>query len=327
MHDRERHFRLKLLVNSPQEADPNDWKLAFSTCKDRTVRAIIIKLAITPISVFGEEWFADPEQKRLKSSSATNFWIGAYRLAGAPWNLKTAPVIGVKPGYNSVGKMTFAVKRPAAFSPDSNSAADTRPKSPAPVTPASALKKSTKAATSRTPSDKGISFGAGTKSPGLFLSRSVRAPKVEKKIKSDSRKFEDVFYTIVTPPMEADWKDGGPEMTKYVNDATEHFFDIDRKAIIHMWSANASDGKHTKKSAAMTSLTQAKKYASNLWLRQGMPSTFRLRVSHDSLPSLMSFEPTEDGELTVKVDHIQERACTTIGFLSAQVPRSQIWKI
>ena len=39
-------------------------------------------------------------------------------------------------------------------------------------------------------------------------------------VKSDLRKHEDVFYSIHSPPMEEDWKEGGQEFTTYFNELT-----------------------------------------------------------------------------------------------------------
>lgn len=64
---------------------------------------------------------------------------------------------------------------------------------------------------------KGVSFDAGIKSTGLFLSRKARSALPPTPAKADLRKFNDNCYTIETSPVDADWREGGPEVTANIN--------------------------------------------------------------------------------------------------------------
>jgi hypothetical protein len=61
MHDLERHLRNKFGINTDKHlADPKEWMAAFKKHrKDLPTRSTLIRLAITPISVFGPDCFAD----------------------------------------------------------------------------------------------------------------------------------------------------------------------------------------------------------------------------------------------------------------------------
>jgi hypothetical protein len=181
-------------------ADPKEWMAAFKLhISNKQVKDTLIKLAITPISVFTEEWFADPKRSRLLASSVTNFWVGAYRLAGGPW----------------------------AYPEQSSS-------KQAPSTPTRASILKTKSPPTKT--DKGVSFGVGVKTTkGLFISRNARKPTAAPpKMKADVRKHEDVFYSIECPPMDSDWKEGGTEITAHFTEIVDYILEKDKKAIIHI---------------------------------------------------------------------------------------------
>ena len=87
MHDLERHLRTKLnLARSPVEIDPHSWSKASMEYRDNhEVFSTIVKLALTPISVFRKDMFSDHTQKQLMASAVAHFWVGAYHLLGAPW--------------------------------------------------------------------------------------------------------------------------------------------------------------------------------------------------------------------------------------------------
>jgi hypothetical protein len=120
------------------------------------------------------------------------------------------------------------------------------------------------------------------------------------KPKADHRKFNKTFYTIKAPPMDNDWKEGGLEITSYFNNVMDYVMDKDKKAIIHMW--DNKPGIHlSKKSEPLKNRVQTRKYANNLCLRQGFPVSFRLRVSHSVIPSL------------IEVDFGQGRSTHSIG--------------
>jgi hypothetical protein len=87
MHDTEKHSRVELGIDmTKKHVDPKEWMAAFVTIKDSPgeSRDTLLKLALTPVQVFGNEWFVDSESTKMMSSSVTNFWIGACRLAGSP---------------------------------------------------------------------------------------------------------------------------------------------------------------------------------------------------------------------------------------------------
>jgi hypothetical protein len=85
MHDLERLLKKEFgLASSPNLVDPMEWFSAFSLIKNKdcAARSALIKLAMTPISVFSPDWFADPvDQTKLTAVSITNFWVGACLLA------------------------------------------------------------------------------------------------------------------------------------------------------------------------------------------------------------------------------------------------------
>jgi hypothetical protein len=70
----------------PRKLAPTTGSLPSATARTRP-RGLLLLTCANSISVFWQNWFVDFEQKRLKSSGFTTLdW--AYRLAGAPWNLK-----------------------------------------------------------------------------------------------------------------------------------------------------------------------------------------------------------------------------------------------
>ena len=88
--------------------------------------------------------------------------------------------------------------------------------------------------------------------------------------------------------------------------------------MIHIWNGRSGQIL-TKKSEPLTNKIQVKKYASQLFLRQGFPVIFRLRISHDVNPRKLIANNHSDG-LHIKQDHIQERDLTIIGFLVGSSP-------
>jgi hypothetical protein len=165
---------------------------------------------------------------------------------------------------------------------------------------------------------KGVSFDKGVKSRSLYISRSVRKPiKAKAKIKIDRRKYEDVYYSVECPPIDSGWKEAGVEVTAHFVDIVEHFLSKDRKAIIYPWDSTGT--ALTKKSDPVKNKTQAQRYVNNLWIRQDFSTQFRMRVSHDALPSLLELN-SEEKNLTIEHDHIQEKERTIIGFLVGSCP-------
>ena len=279
MHDQEKHFKKAFGFPHMTAVPIKTWVNGFKKrLSDPSVRAILIKLALTSITVFEPAFFADPlEKTKLNSISVTNFWIGAYRIAGAPWNLKAPPPTEVK-----------------------------SPEQAAPVATA-------------TPSPKDhVSFDSSTKSPGLFISRAASTPNVITRPKSEVRKYQDVYYTVTTSPMEAQWKEGGVELTANFNLILDHILDKDKKAIIHQWQGKGG-GKLHKNSSPLLNRIQVKKYCNGLFLRQGFPVVFRIRVSHDAHPSKLIVDDVNEGLHLVK-DHIQELDQTIIGYLVGSSP-------
>jgi hypothetical protein len=82
-----------------------------------------------------------------------------------------------------------------------------------------------------TPDDKpqkGVSFKSAGNPPGLFISRHASKPTTTTKNQANLRKYKDSFYSIESPPMDADWKEAGPAITAYFNDIAEHILDKDK---------------------------------------------------------------------------------------------------
>jgi hypothetical protein len=91
MHNTEKHSRVELGIDTTKKhVDPKEWMAAFITIKHSLgeSRDTLLKLAVTPVQVFGDEWFVDSESTKMTSSSVTNFWIGACQLAGSPWTAR-----------------------------------------------------------------------------------------------------------------------------------------------------------------------------------------------------------------------------------------------
>jgi hypothetical protein len=285
MHDQERHLRIKFKNQQdyhrdhPQHVD--GWMQAPAT------RSIFIKLALTPITVFDFEWFRTWRLRRNYSPCRL--------LIYGPAHIDSQELHG--PIHRLLGPSALpaaTIKKPAVI--------------PNVSTPSSEK------------NSKGVSFDAGVKATSLFLSRkacSALPPAAQ--AKADLRKFNDNFYTIETPPMDADWREGGPEATANFKDAIGHILNKDKKAIIHMWNPDRSGGILAKKTDPLKNRIQVKKFASQLYIRQGFPTKYRLRVSHDVLPSLLELS-SDSGGLTITHDHIQECDCMIIGFLVGLSP-------
>jgi hypothetical protein len=303
MHDCERRLRIELGIdNSEKHIDPKKWLAAFANIQDTEgdARDTLLKLAMTPISIFGPEWFGNQERTKMISSSVTNFWIGAYRLAGGPWMAHAkAPIIDAPAKAHD--QMEESPKKPA----------------PNPSSYKKALTSNLKQQRAPASLEK-VSFGAGVKSRSLFLARGPRlAAPVKLKAKADKRKHEDVYYSVECPPIDSDWKEAGAEITAHFVAMVEHIVSKDKKAIIHPWDSSGSD--LSKKSDKVKSKQQARRYVNNsMFVRQGFETKFRIRVSHDVLPSLMELNSNEG--LIIEHDHIQEKERTCIGFLVGANP-------
>jgi hypothetical protein len=296
MHDQEKLFKNKFGIKHHIKIVPiRDWISGFkNNLDDPETRAILIKLALTPINVFDSCYFADQLAKtKLNSISITNFWIAAYRIAGAPWNLKTPPP-------------TNQVSPKSSLKPKSDQAKN-KPK------PTTAM------ATPSPKQEQNVSFdSAAKKPPGLFISRPAHVPTNKVKPKAEKRKYQDKFYSVKTPAMNEEWKSGSSEITSYFNNIVEHIMAKDKKAIIHCWDEKEGD-VISKKSASLTNRPQVKKYVNSLYLRQGAAVEFRIRVSHDVHSSKLEIDNPGEG-LHLSKDHIQERNFTTIGYLVGSSP-------
>jgi hypothetical protein len=298
MHDKERRLKITFGIKAYGKlVDPKEWidGLKLSS-KNKVAKPMLIKLALIPITVFAQDMFADKSKTQLIPCLVTNLWISAYRIAGAPWNPQTAP-----PKKAPVKASTLKA---------SNKPMPTKSK-----TYATAL-----AIPSPLQQEvHGVSFEATKKAPCLFLSCASHKPIMASKPKADHRKFNDKFYTIKVPPMDNDWKEGGLEITSYSNNVMDYVMDKDKKAIIHMWDNKASIHL-SKKSEPLKNRVQTRKYANSLYLRQGFPVSFRLRVSHNVNPSLIKVDLEKDG-LHIQLDHIQEK----ISQFSASLPVLAHW--
>jgi hypothetical protein len=217
----------------------------------------------------------------------TNFWVSAYRIAGGPWHVE--PPLAPVP----------TIRSPAPASSPTSSNPTKSAKAPA----------------------KGVTFGAGVKvATGLFISRSARKILPPKKAKADTRKHENQFFTLSLPALNSDWEEGGPKAVGYVNELTDYIFTKDKKAIIHFWASDQAGGTLTRKSDALKNKNQIQKFASQFFLRTGAETEFRLRISHDDLPTLLELDSDTQGRIVH--DHIQEKQRTIIGSLVGSSPDS-----
>jgi hypothetical protein len=296
MHDRERHLRLELGFDMSQKiTHPKEWTTAFGKIKNTPGKArdTLLKLAVTPINVFSSDWFSDPGRTKMISASVTNFWIGAYRIAGGPW-----------------------VARMMEDHPKKNDKANAKAEATPPKKLSSNLKKPKD--TAKGSKAEGVKFDKDVKSRSLFISRSVRKPIPAKaKIKTEQRNHEDVYYSVECAPIDSDWKEAGAEITAHFAEVIEHIFKKDIKAIVHPW--DSSGAPLSKKSDAIKNKIQVKRYVNSLWIRQGFSTKFRMRISHDVIPSLLELA-SEAKSLYIEHDHIQEKERTIIGFLVGSSP-------
>jgi hypothetical protein len=257
--------------------------------------------------------FADKKRTQLVSSSLTIFWLSAYHLAGAPWRYPPETASNTKSKAKAI---------PTA--PSTPGRSSLKPSNDPAVTPGMQIPSSTppSKSTPSTRETKGVSFGSGTKSTGLFISRSVRKINTFVRPKAEARKYENVYYSIEFPALDSNWKsqEASIETTEHFNNMAQSIFDKDKKAIIHMWDMASSSGSLLKKSEPVKNKTQVKKYASQLWLRTGFETKFRLRVSHDVVPSLLELHASKG--MVIAHDHSQEKDRTIIGFLVGSSPAS-----
>jgi hypothetical protein len=131
---------------------------------------------------------------------------------------------------------------------------------------------------------QGIPFGSSVTSRSWYISFTVPKPaKAKTKLKSDMRKHEDSFFSIECPPIYSDWKEAAMEITANFVEIVEHIFNKDKKAIMHPW--DSSGGPLMKKSDPVKIKQHLKRYTNSLWIQQGFPTLFRIRVSHADLPS------------------------------------------
>ena len=315
MHDLERLFRSKLnLPKSPVEIEPHTWLKAFSAHKNNPeVFSTVIKLALTPISVFSKDTFADQKQKKLTSSAVTNFWAGAYRLLGAPW---------AHPQTHGA-KTNLEARNQSAVNDTSHSQAPAFPtkvtasNNNTPPLGASADKDLASTAISASSEDKGISFAPGTRTSGLFISRPPRKFVQPVKPKADARKHEAIYYTVTLPEIEVDWRDAGPAAIAAFIEVTDHIFAKDKKARI-LGFQNDLVVPFTKKSVPMKTKSALKRYFSNGFFQTGKRPVGRIRVSHDVEPGLIEIE--EGIQFSVTYEVIQEKDKTNIGFLVGSMP-------
>jgi hypothetical protein len=314
MHDLKRRFRSKLkLPKSRVKIEPHTWLKAFSAHKNNPeVFSTVIKLALTPISVFSKDTFADPKQKKLTSSAVTNFWAGAYQLLGAPWaHIQThAAKTNFEERNQSVNDTSHS--QAPAF-PAKHTVSNTN-------TPPSGTSADKDSASTTIPAyleDKGISFAAGTCTSGLFISRPPRKFVQPVKPKADARKHEAIYYTVTLPEIEVDWRDAGPAAIAAFIEVTNHIFAKDKKARI-IGLQNDSVAPFTKKSVPMKTKSALKRYFRNGFFQTGKRPVGRIRVSYDVEPGLIEIE--EGIQFSVTYEVIQEKDKTNIGFLVGSMP-------
>ena len=182
-----------------------------------------------------------------------------------------------------------------------------------------------------TPSPKQdhVSFDSSTKKPlDLFILQAARILNVITRPKSEVRKYQDVYYTVTTPLMEAQWKEGGAELTANFNHIFDHIIEKDKKAMIHQWQGKEG-GKLNKNSSQLLYRIQVKKYCNSFFLKQGFPVVFRIRVSHEDVHPSKLIVDNANESLHFEKDHIQELDRTIIGYLvgsSPLQPTSRTWK-
>jgi hypothetical protein len=125
---------------------------------------------------------------------------------------------------------------------------------------------------------------------------------------------------VILPELVSDWKEGGAEAVGYFNYLSDHIFTKDKKAIIHIWNSENTGGTLTRKSDPLKNKSQITKFASQLFLRTGSKTEFRLRISHDVIPTLLELDSDTNGQISH--DHIQEKLRTIIGFLVGSSPET-----
>jgi hypothetical protein len=291
LHDVERFWRIKFkLANGNSPVEPKMWVQTFKDhLSDKGLEAALIKLAITPLSVFSKDMFLDSKKQKLASSAVTTFWVGAYRYLGAPWEYPTTPAPKI---------LTPRNREPPSYA-------------------------ATAAAPTKTPSKistdvKKISFSHDTKMNSLFISRPVRklAPPPAKPKPADTRTHVNTFFTLTLAEIDVDWREAGPPAIASFLAAAEHLFATDKKARIQGWTIESLQ-PFTKKSVPITTKSQLKKYYSTTFFRTNHCPIGRICVSHDIDPSELEIDGLE---FTIEHETIQERAKTSIGFLVGSMP-------
>jgi hypothetical protein len=118
--------------------------------------------------------------------------------------------------------------------------------------------------------------------------------------------------------VDSGWKEGGPEIAVHFKNIFEHIVDKDKKALIHQWKGK--DGNRlSKHSAKLSHRLQVAKHCDSLFLKQGSPVVFWIRVSHDAHASKLIIDNVNEG-LHLEKDHVQERDLAVIGCLVGSSP-------
>ena len=221
-------------VRASSAVSIKEWVAEFrKNNEDPTAQAALIKIALTPVSVFDQGFFAEQiEKTKLNSTSVTSFWIGARRIACAPCNLKSPP---------PAGPTVAAAAKP-------RSRPQPRSRRPQPK--------------SLDKQDQDVSFDASAKKdkvPGLFVSRSFHEPDTGTGPGADVRKHQDARRRAVANPlMDSEWKEAGPEITAHFDNMFDHVIDKDKEALTDQWKSNHG-GRLTKHSAKLTCRMQVRK--------------------------------------------------------------------
>ena len=196
-------------------------------------------------------------------------WTGACLIAGGTW----APNQDDTKESSSNAASSKAIEDPV---PEVKDAMDTAPDESSPNDSFTIIKRKDKKSNLKKPSlnakpkttvassttDTGISFGAGTKSHSLFLSRGPRkAAPIKVKAKADKRKYMDVCCSVECPPIDSEWKEAGAELTSHFVSMVDHLLNKDRKALIHPWEG--AGASLSKKSQPVKSKNQAKRFVNN----------------------------------------------------------------
>jgi hypothetical protein len=258
LHDVERFWQTKFkLKNGSSPVEPKTWVQIFKAHRsDKALDAALIKLAITPLSVFSKDMFLDTKKQKLASSAVTTFWVGAYRYLGAPWEYPTPQPPKVHTPRNEDKSPSYATTAAALAKPPSKLAKEA----------------------------KKLSFSHDTKMNSLFISRPVRklAPPPAKPKPADTRIHVNTFFTLTLAEIDVDWREAAPPAIASFLAAAEHLFAKDKKARIQGWSIKSLQ-PFTKKLVPITTKSQLKKYYSTTFFVQ-----ITVRLVASAFPTILT---------------------------------------